>query len=190
MEDSARAQSAMEYLMTYGWAIIVILVVLAALYLLGIFTPGKILGNQCNVQFRYSCTDLVLATNGTASFLLGQNTGTTEYNIAVACTQAKNATGGPLPSTAWEYVNSSGVVKSSYQSNNAYLFESGTSLSINNIPCYGPTGSSIGTRNYGSTFTGFLWVRYTNLPGTPGGANPLVISEIASIQTTIGAGGT
>jgi len=58
--------------MTYGWAIIVILVVLAVLYLLGIFTPSGILGNQCNVQFRYSCTDLILATNGTVSFCWGR----------------------------------------------------------------------------------------------------------------------
>jgi len=36
---SAKAQSAMEYLMTYGWAILIIGVVLAALYQLGVFNP-------------------------------------------------------------------------------------------------------------------------------------------------------
>ncbi|ASI13935.1 LamG domain protein [Candidatus Mancarchaeum acidiphilum] len=35
-----KSQSAMEYLMTYGWAILVIAVVLAALYSLGIFNPS------------------------------------------------------------------------------------------------------------------------------------------------------
>ena len=35
-----KSQSAMEYLMTYGWAILVIAVVLAALYSLGIFNPN------------------------------------------------------------------------------------------------------------------------------------------------------
>ncbi len=185
-----KAQSAMEYLMTYGWAIIVILVVLAALYILNIFTPNRILGNQCTVNFKYSCTDLVLATNGTVSLLLGQNTGTTEYNIAIACTQTKNATGGPLPSTAWVYIDAAGAVKTSYSATSAYLFESGTSLSINNIPCYGPTGSALGSKNYGSGFTGFLWMQHTRMPGTPGGTNPLIISEIASVQATVGAGGT
>ncbi|MCL5102228.1 MAG: LamG domain-containing protein [Candidatus Marsarchaeota archaeon] len=34
-----KAQSAMEYLMTYGWAILVIAIVLAALYGLGVFNP-------------------------------------------------------------------------------------------------------------------------------------------------------
>jgi len=36
---SSKAQSAMEYLMTYGWAILIISVVLAALYQLGVFNP-------------------------------------------------------------------------------------------------------------------------------------------------------
>ena len=34
-----RSQSAMEYLMTYGWAILIIAVVLAALFELGVFNP-------------------------------------------------------------------------------------------------------------------------------------------------------
>ncbi|MDE1828123.1 MAG: LamG domain-containing protein [Candidatus Micrarchaeota archaeon] len=39
-----RAQSAMEYLMTYGWAILIIAVVLGALYQIGIFNPGSLSG--------------------------------------------------------------------------------------------------------------------------------------------------
>jgi hypothetical protein len=38
---SSKAQSAMEYLMTYGWAILVIAVVLGVLYSLGIFSPSN-----------------------------------------------------------------------------------------------------------------------------------------------------
>ncbi len=34
-----RLQSAMEYLMTYGWAILIIAIVLAALFSLGVFNP-------------------------------------------------------------------------------------------------------------------------------------------------------
>jgi hypothetical protein len=34
-----KAQSAMEYLMTYGWAILIIAIVLAALFQLGVFNP-------------------------------------------------------------------------------------------------------------------------------------------------------
>ncbi len=38
-ERAFRSQSAMEYLMTYGWAILIIAVVLAALFELGVFNP-------------------------------------------------------------------------------------------------------------------------------------------------------
>ncbi|MCL5680348.1 MAG: hypothetical protein M1465_03355 [Candidatus Marsarchaeota archaeon] len=37
--ENKKAQSAMEYLMTYGWAILIIAIVLAALYSLGVFNP-------------------------------------------------------------------------------------------------------------------------------------------------------
>ena len=40
-KTSAKAQSAMEYLMTYGWAILIISVVLAALFQLGVFNANN-----------------------------------------------------------------------------------------------------------------------------------------------------
>jgi hypothetical protein len=35
-----KAQAAMEYLMTYGWAILIVVVVVAALYAMGVFKIG------------------------------------------------------------------------------------------------------------------------------------------------------
>ena len=40
-KSSAKAQSAMEYLMTYGWAILIIAVVLGALFQLGVFNANN-----------------------------------------------------------------------------------------------------------------------------------------------------
>ena len=52
-----RAQSAMEYLMTYGWAILIIAVVLAVLFSLGIFNSntygGRAHAGSCTVQRPY-----------------------------------------------------------------------------------------------------------------------------------------
>ncbi len=36
-----RAQSALEYMMTYGWAILIIVIVAAVLYSMGIFSPSS-----------------------------------------------------------------------------------------------------------------------------------------------------
>ena len=37
----SKTQTAMEYLMTYGWAILIVLVVVAALYSMGAFCMGE-----------------------------------------------------------------------------------------------------------------------------------------------------
>ena len=36
-----KAQSAIEYLITYSWAIIIIAITLGAIYSLGLFNPGN-----------------------------------------------------------------------------------------------------------------------------------------------------
>ena len=40
MTRTRKGQTAMEYLMTYGWAILIIIIVAAALFALGVFNPG------------------------------------------------------------------------------------------------------------------------------------------------------
>ncbi|MCK5023128.1 MAG: hypothetical protein KAS04_03070 [Candidatus Aenigmarchaeota archaeon] len=40
-----KGQSAMEYLMTYGWAILIVIIVAAALYALGVFNPATFTGS-------------------------------------------------------------------------------------------------------------------------------------------------
>lgn len=46
----------MEYLMTYGWAILVIVIVLAALLYLGVFNVGERVPEQCNFKVGILCT--------------------------------------------------------------------------------------------------------------------------------------
>lgn len=51
----AKAQSAMEYLTTYGWAIVIIVIVLSALYSIGLFNPpvGQGRPGACQVYRPY-----------------------------------------------------------------------------------------------------------------------------------------
>ena len=41
-----KGQSALEYLMTYGWAILIIIIVGGVLYYYGVFSPGKLVGKS------------------------------------------------------------------------------------------------------------------------------------------------
>ena len=78
--NGKRAQSAMEYLMTYGWAILIIAVVLGALYVLGVFNGTSFLGTSCVAGSGYQCTNLLLH-GGYLTFTFGQATGNTWSNV-------------------------------------------------------------------------------------------------------------
>lgn len=70
-----KGQAAMEYLMTYGWAILVIVIVLAALLYLGVFNLGEKVPDQCRFKVGIMCTDAKMtpATTNTLTVKL-QNT--------------------------------------------------------------------------------------------------------------------
>ena len=52
-----RGQAAMEFLMTYGWALLVVLVAIGALAFFGVLNPGKFLPDSCILMPGISCTD-------------------------------------------------------------------------------------------------------------------------------------
>ena len=81
-----RGQGALEFLITYGWAILVIIVVFAILFYLGVFRPtGPV---TCNLGPGLSCFTFVLE-NGTAKLTLdiGQAMGRSVVVTGLRCTQ-------------------------------------------------------------------------------------------------------
>jgi len=84
--------------MTYGWAILIIAVVLGALFALGIFGGTGILGGAtCVASPGWLCQSPTLLPTGNLSFILGQNTGATIYNVAAACSATTQTNGQPNP---------------------------------------------------------------------------------------------
>jgi uncharacterized protein (UPF0333 family) len=47
---SKKGQAAMEFLMTYGWAILIAIIAIAALIAFGVLSPGKSLQNTCGTS--------------------------------------------------------------------------------------------------------------------------------------------
>jgi hypothetical protein len=72
-----RGQSALEYLMTYGWALVVILVVIAALFALGILSPATYQGATCRGFGKIAYFDHVYDSNGDFLIQLGNGSGRT-----------------------------------------------------------------------------------------------------------------
>jgi len=79
----------MEYLMTYGWAILIMLVVVAVLFYLGVFNQTST-PKRCTLQAGFTCYDYGLYANGTQNTVmyldLGQATGRTINVTAMGCT--------------------------------------------------------------------------------------------------------
>ncbi len=91
MRDALRIQSAMDYLMTYGWSIVVIVIAVAVLYYLGVFGGNAGLGSSCLAQTGYVCGSLVLNSLGVANVMLGQVSGYPITITAIACTNSSAA---------------------------------------------------------------------------------------------------
>ncbi len=129
-----KSQSAMEYLMTYGWAILIVAVVLGALYSLGIFNGANFLGGTCIAAPGYLCSNPLLATDGTLSLTYGYQ-GPNVTVVGFACT---NTTAAPASFTSWGLSN----------------LEPGQEENIS-VSCPLSSSATIGT-----SYSGYLWVEY------------------------------
>jgi len=52
-----KAQAAMEFLMTYGWAILVVLIAIIALAYFGVLNPGRYMPSSCILEPGLGCID-------------------------------------------------------------------------------------------------------------------------------------
>ena len=62
MVFNRKAQAAVEFLTTYGWAFLVILIMISALAYFGILSPSKFLPNRCNFGAEFQCVDYQLSS--------------------------------------------------------------------------------------------------------------------------------
>ena len=69
-----KGQAAMEFLMTYGWAILVVLVVIGALSYFGVLSPSTLLPEKCTFPVSVSCSDHQV-TASTVVFVLQNGAG-------------------------------------------------------------------------------------------------------------------
>ncbi len=161
---NARSQAALDFMISYGIAIMIITVVLYVIFSLGVFNP-KLASIQCTPSPSFICVSYSVNTSSSLSMIISQSTGGTMYITGVACSSAMNSTSN-LPA----YGNVHVLPYSSapqYYPNNAlqngiYLYsDNETSLQAF---CYNTKGKA--TNSLGYTFTGYIWINYTfsNLP--------------------------
>ena len=154
-----KLQSAMEYLMTYGWAILIIAVVIGVLYALGIFNGAGLLGSFCTAQTGYFCANPILSTNSpTLNVTIGQDT--------------------RLEWSAWKIFAVRGTA---FNASSPNITGSGAFYNGEKQIVTIPLNSILG--NYipiGTPFSGSLWAEYCN---TPNCNTPDQVSEIGIFST-------
>jgi hypothetical protein len=168
-----KAQSAMEYLMTYGWAILIISVVLGALFGLGVFSSGTFISTACVPSSGYQCSSPTLLTAGALTFTYGQSTGITEYNsyVTVASQGASlNLYGFPT--------NGLSVMTPATGPGVTYSSGSSNTISVTLTAAMVPGGLS----TLGNAFSGSVWVNYSTV-GASSAAN--VAAKVATMTAKI-----
>jgi len=161
---SAKAQSAMEYLMTYGWAILIVAVVLGVLYNLGVFNGTAFLGTSCIAASGFYCANPTLSTGGVLTVTIGQATGTTLNN-------------------AYLYFVPSGTgFSTSDPSASIGTLNSGQQVTVS-IPL--PAGSPYpAAYTLGTPISGYLYLQFTDIYGTN------EVNNIATVLTKVTATGS
>lgn len=78
MKYRKSGQAALEFLTTYGWAFLVILIMIGALAYFGILKPSKLLPDRCVLGTEIECIDYMVSdTSDQVTFRLRNNVGET-----------------------------------------------------------------------------------------------------------------
>ncbi len=147
-----RAQSAMEFLMTYGWALLVLLVVVAVLFYVGVINPKNAQTNTLFFTPGFSAYSFRVG-NGTGSLELdfGQATGKSVMVTAIYCSQNSSA--------ALQDLNNWTIIPSG-----EHRWVTGGN-SNNSVFCMGEDDQSLSPENAqsGGRYKGIVCVKYTEM---------------------------
>ena len=161
ISKSSKSQSAMEYLMTYGWAILIIAIVMIALFQLGVLGNNSANTGECIASSGYLCANPVLNSNGQLQVTFGQLSGSSMVITGINCSQANAAP------NVWTAVSPS-----------ANVITGGETSIVLSCPVVSNT--------IGTSFSGSLWVQYNTAAGTGYVARFATISAKASTSAALG----
>ncbi|MEM0231380.1 MAG: hypothetical protein QXW00_01760 [Candidatus Woesearchaeota archaeon] len=129
-----KGQAAMEFLMTYGWAILVVLVAIAALAYFGVLSPGRFLPRTCTIGQGVSCEDFKITADGNATVIIRNGMGSAVTGVTVTISgNACTPTGITINDGATQEFTCSvtpGTAGSKYKGDIAFTYtQEGSSLS-------------------------------------------------------------
>jgi hypothetical protein len=176
----AKGQAAIDFLLSYGVAILVITLAIYVILELGIFNLANA-PQTCDALPGFACDSYALYPNGTMIIIISQTTGSAINITGVACASTINNTGN-FPGNGNLYVQdyaTEGFVgyPDSHLLYGKYIYSDGTAeLSVK---CYN-SGGNVATASLGTTFSGYVWLNYTAV-GLPTATH--VVARALSVTT-------
>ncbi|MCL5427669.1 MAG: YncE family protein [Candidatus Marsarchaeota archaeon] len=161
---AAKAQSATEYLSTYGWLIITVSIVLVVLFDLNVFQGKSILPAECLAQSGFLCTNPVLNTTGSLLITFGQSLGTSISITGLACASNSSEPGSFMAPTGSE----------------AESIGPGAETRLTFL-------CPLASNTVGASFSGTLWIQYTKSGQT---GQVIQIATVTARSTTSAATGS
>lgn len=139
-----KLQSAIEYLTTYGWAILILSIVGVAIF--AIISSSSNAVQECTLPAGFACPSFYISQNGLLYINLIQSTQNPIQVTAIGCTNPQSEsymTTENSPPSNYIYM----AIGSNYTFNNVYCYSNGTVW--NKMPIK-------------SVFSGYLEINYTN----------------------------
>jgi len=161
-----KLQAAMEYLMTYGWAILIIALALGVLYSFGILSPETLKPQICSLSPPFYCSDQYLTTNGFLTLKIAQGSGSTVKINKIACVDKSLLNKNGLPSNPSYWSSNIGSV----------YIPSGSQQTVGGVICYSSSGNQYNGK-IGSVFSGAI---IANVTFTSTNVNILSVGEITA----------
>ena len=155
-----KAQSAIEYLMTYSWAILLTAIILSAMFTLGVFDSKKATSNVCIFSAPFICTNTSMSTSGNLTISFGQ------------------ATFSPLEVTAIRCNSNGDTVTMNAVSPNRYIGIGG--VASLKVLCY--DGSGVFSRDVGTQYSGYVVINYTEVQT---GISKTITAKLSQKVTTV-----
>ncbi|RLG19396.1 hypothetical protein DRN67_02765 [Candidatus Micrarchaeota archaeon] len=198
IELNKRAQASIEYLSTYGWALLVIALVLVALAWLGVFTPGQAIEQHCSFPINtLECNDYRVTRDSSAGGIpkltlleVTNNFGRTIHICGIQCSAAQPdpSTGLPQPpiSTMFTDACQAGMTDATGEGTIvAITLEPGQRMVIlRDAPglylpkCYNEQGAA-SEMPVGYRYTGKIYIAYS-FDGETSGASRLLVGDLIS----------
>ena len=167
-----KAQAAVDFMMSYGIALIIIFIAVAVIYKVSVLSPA-LASSTCTASPGFACDAFILNRSGILTLQLAQATGGTITINGVACSSLPSSSGN---NPAYGNVYVANTPTYYFGTNSPGTGINLYSGSSNTLVLYCYSGGGIATGMLGNGFTGFVWLNYT----VPGYGN--VIQQVANID--------